>query len=515
MDFYKKHKKSIVAYTLFFSVCLGILIFLYPVLKPVPPGVDAAVYINDVHWIIDHGTLPAPYQVTYHGSGAYTAPLTDLNLSLLALITGLDVVFPLFSLYQLFLILLLVISCYLVGRIYGNFFSVLLPVAVLGSFSIGRLFIGSTVSNLLAFTYIGFIYYFSHAYFTKRKKAYLVLIILLLVSLYLTHNYLTAPIFIFSYAVYVCLLFIMNSELRSMIKKTFLSINIKVRTASLIAIVMAFSYFLKLYIPIFKEAKNVFWQSVSSNKFMGIIPLSEFHKHLGHFIFTLGMLGLLFYVLQYKRNMKSSRLLPALFFVIIAILSQTYHIGVNFYFERVVFLAGTFIAIFATYFMAHLLQMRLSKRYVIVVTFMFVILIVSLAGNRMSSLYDASNKITEPQIKALQLLKSVSDKNDIVYSNINAVSETYHDSMLSDRDIYYFSTSLSLCRTNDSRCIALNTPTEASSIHFFKNNNIRYFLFLKNSYEGNGKLDVLISQYKNQYYTSIFSGEGVELFKLI
>ncbi len=500
---------------LFFVFCLGVAIFLYAVVKPVPPGVDAAVYINDVHWIVDNNTLPKPYQLTYHGSGAYTAPLTDLNLALLNIVTNLDIVFPLFSIYQIFLILLLLLSCYLVGRIYGKFSSILLPIALLGSFSIIRLFIGSTVSNLLAFVYINITYYFTYKYFATRKKIYPILIAVFLLALYLTHNYLTAPIYILTYIVYVALLIGINKTLRSEIKKIFFALNRYFRLLAICLLFLPLLFFFKLYLPVFKEAKHAFWLSISSNKFMKVIPFSEFHTYLGDFVFVTACLGILVYVTRFKENIRSYKLLPVIFFIVIAGLSQTYKLGVNFYFERIIFLAGTVVAVFSAFYIFQLSRMGFNRKIMVVISSIFIVLIVTAGANRVYNLYNQSNKVTAQQIEALRLLNQVSGKDDLVYSNFNAVSETYHDSMLTDRDIRYFSTSRTLCNAADVGCIALNTPSADSSLRYFKEKNVKYFLFMKNSFEGNGKLDALIALYQNNHYISLFSGRDVSLFKIM
>lgn len=504
----------IVAILLFLEVVLGIFVFLYPVLKPVPPGVDAMVYINDVHWLVDNKSVPKPNQNTYHGSSAYVAPMTDLNLALMNILTGLDVVFPLFSVYQIILIVLIVLSSYLIGKIYGRFMSLLLPIAVLASFSLIRLFIGSTVSNLLAFVYMNIIYYLSYRYYLTKKFINIPLIVLVFISLFLTHNYLSAPVFTSVFILYALILLIVDKHLRSYVKSSLLSINKYLRTAGIVIIVALLAYLFIIYLPVFKEAKNAFWQNTVTSKFRGAVPISQYSTYLGPIVYFFATLGILFYVLHFKKNVLSYRSLPLLFTLALLILMQTSSLGINFFYERLVFLAAIVVALFSVYFITHVAIRFSNSRYKMVVMALFVVMVIPSGVIQAKNLYNSSNKITRPQIEALNLLKSVSSFNDTIYSNISGVSETYHDQMVSDRYIAYFPTSPKNCINHEIRCLVFNSPDEQSSRQYFKENNINYFIFLKNNQEGNSLLDQLISKYQTAGYIELFSEKNVSLFKL-
>lgn len=499
---------------IFLIALLGIFAFLYPILKPVPPGVDSVVYINDIHWILDNKTLPKPGQLTHHGSSAYPAPMTDLNISLLNILTGLDVVFPLFSIYQIFLIVLIILSSYLVGKIYGNLTAILLPIAVLSSFSLIRLFIGSTVSNLLAFVYMNVIYYLFYRYYVTKMFSNIILIVIVFISLFLTHNYLSAPIFISTFILYVAILFIIDGGLRAHVRSSLLSVNKYLRYISYIIIGALFIYLFIIYIPVFKEAKYSFWQINMINKFLGPISLSQFSSYLGPFIYTFAVLGILFYLLNFKKNIKSFRLLPFLYTIVLLLLLQTSRLGINFFYERLVFLGAIVVALFATYFFTHIARPYVGLRYTMIATALFIVLVVPSGVNQAKSLYDRSNKITTSQIEALKLLKSVSSFNDIIYSNVNAVSETYHDSIVADRYFAHFPTSIKKCVDREIRCVSFNSPGNDKSKQYFKENNIKFFLFMKNDLEGNSLLDKLIREYRSTGYIELYFEKNVSLFKL-
>lgn len=508
-----ENKTAIIIGLLTIEVILSVFVFIYPVLKPVPPGVDSAVYINDVHWLVDNQTVPKPNQNTYHGSSSYLAPMTDLNISILNIITGLDVVSPLFSIYQILLIALIVLSSYLVGKIYGNLTAILLPITVMASFSLIRLFIGSTVSNLLAFVYMNVIYYLSFRYYITKKFVHILLIILLFISLFLTHNYLSAPIFVATFLLYALILIFIDNDLRYQVKKMFLSVNVSIRYIGLFIIGGLLFYLCMIYIPVFKVAKFAFWQNDTVDKFRGAITLSQFSTYLGPFVYTFAILGILFYFLNFKKNILSFRLLPFLYTFVLLILLQTSRLGINFFYERLVFLGAIMIALFATYFFSHIVLRLDNTRYPIIIA-LFLTLVIPSGVNQAKTLYDNSNKITLPQIEALKLLKSVSTIDDVVYSNDNAVSGTYHDSIVSDRYIVYFSTTLNRCIENDIRCVSFNTPEMNDSKQYFKENGVKFFLFMKNSQEGNSVLDQLITKYRDAGYLELYLEKNVSLFEL-
>src|SRR5689334_5575788 len=91
--------RLITTLSLIMTIGLGLFVYAYPILKPVPSGVDSSSYIYGARWITEHHTIPKPGQPTYQGLREYTAPLTDINLAIVQQLSKLDITYPIFSGY--------------------------------------------------------------------------------------------------------------------------------------------------------------------------------------------------------------------------------------------------------------------------------------------------------------------------------------------------------------------------------------------------------------------------------
>ena len=496
---------------------LAIIYFYYPIIEQIPVGTDAATYINEANWIVNNGDVPIPYQPTYYGFIAYVAPFTSLNIALLQEFTGLETQYPIMSIYQIFLILLLVFTSFLIGKIYSRLMSILLPIALLGSFSIIRLFMGSTVSNLLAFVFVSFIYYIIHQYVKNKNKKFIALMLLSLISLYLTHKYLTAPaffVFIFFYAIY---LFIVKHQIRTFIFSEIKKIGRYPLGIIIISAVSSIGYLIYAFYPVIVEGITAFWQTNNGDKFRGEILTSQYGGYLGPILFSFALIGIAFYVIKIRKHLLSFRVFPLFWIVILLVILQTYRLGIDFYYERIVFLAGVFIPLFAAYYIDFIVSKNsLSIKFKSLIVSFFIILITVTGVNRIVELYNNSNVVTKTHIEALQILNEVSKNDDIIYSHINGVSQTNHDTMISDRYIVKLSTDYASCPIDNFSCIAFNRPLEDESIDFFKENKIKYFLLMKPNSEGNTNIDNLVEKFSNNiYYKNLFNSNDAYLFELI
>jgi len=146
---------------------------------------------------------------------------------------------------------------------------------------------------------------------------------------------------------------------------------------------------------------------------------------------------------------------------------------------------------------------------------MFVVIIIISGTSRVKNLYDNSNIVTNNQIEALNLLKTVSKNDDLIFSHVNGASQTNHDVMISERSIQHITTELKQCGENNDACLAFNQPDQESSITFFKNNNIKFFLLMKPNQEGNKNIDNLVEMFNNKIlYNSLFNSDDALLFEL-
>lgn len=515
ISYFSKPKK-LIALIVFLEVILALLVFYYPVIKPIPVGTDAITYINDAQWITSNQIAPKAYQATYNGFYAYPSPLTDINIVLINQFTGLNFTYPLFSIYQLFLIVLIVLTSYLVGKTFNNMTAVLFPIAVLGSFAIIRLFAGSTVSNLLAFMYVNIIYYLIYSYTRTKKSKLLLLIIFFIITLYFTHKYLTAPVLIISILLYIVYLFLINKQLKHILYSKLRKLGRYKGGIIIVVVSSLIGYALYAYYPVIKEGIVSFWGNTNGDKFRGPIFVSQYGEYLGPFLFAFGVIGIVFYIIQIRKNLLSYRIFPLFWILMLLIILQTYRFGIDFYYERIVFLAGVFLALFAVYPLNYFLtKVRNNSKLFIFIMTMFVVIIIISGTSRVKNLYDNSNIVTNNQIEALNLLKTVSKNDDLIFSHVNGASQTNHDVMISERSIQHITTELKQCGENNDACLAFNQPDQESSITFFKNNNIKFFLLMKPNQEGNKNIDNLVEMFNNKIlYNSLFNSDDALLFEL-
>ena len=517
MEVLFKNKKILGYIILVLITILGIFVFIPAIQKPIPPGVDAVTYINDVNWIFQNETLPDPYQPTYHSFLAYPSQGTDINLFVWSVITGLNVVYPLFNIYQIFLIILLIVSSYLVGGLYSRLVAILFPLALIGSFSIIRLFIGSTISNLLAFSFVNIIFYCVFQYVVCKNKRMAPLTIIILFSLLITHGYLTAPIFIATFFIFLFFLFFINRDTRIETVAIIKRIHWFVLISSLLIFLFFLVYLFFYYRDLFIEALNSFLRPSQNEKFREVIRFKQYGSYLGPFLFQIGTLGLLLYLARWKKNLLSFRVLPLLWIGMLALLLQTYRFGVDFFFERLIFLSGVFFALFAAYGVDALIKLR-RITYSPVVFFIiafFIVLVVSGGANQVQTLYASSNKVQSDHIQALKIVQTKTTIENQIFSNESAVSQTLHDVMIADRDFIYLKIGKTHCPQADAACYAFNEPNRENSINFFRENSINFFLLIKPSVDGDALVNDLSKVYQDsKLYDTLFLSPNVGLFKL-
>lgn len=496
------------------TLALGILVFVYPVQKPVPPGVDASSYIYGARWITEHQQIPLPGQPTYQGLRAYTAPITDINLSILHQLSGLDLTFPLFSYYQLGLVLLLLLSSYLVGQMYGGYVSLLYPLFVLGSFAVIRLFIGSTVANLLAFSFINVLYYLSLSYQRRRRSGLLWIGGLLLVALFMTHNYLSAPITLTVFVLYVAVVLTFQPALRHQLTRRIRAMPVWGKLSTLVTIVILGIFAVNKYLPVVNEARQAFWHT-TPGKFMNVIAVSQYPVYLGPTVFTIGVIGMLLFVFHRPRVVFGAQAFPLLWMVVLSALLQAYRLGVTFFYERIVFLGGMFIALFAAYALSRVIKnQHRAPRSVATIVALVVILVITEGITQVKSLYDKSNLITQSQLTALRVIKTTVPADAVIYSNYNALSQTAHDVLMSDHGIAHVGTNPSKC-AGDALCQSFTSPTRTESDSYFRQHDMRYFLFLKPSVDGNEILTRLERNYQTSgKFDTLFQSADAVLLRI-
>lgn len=491
---------------------LASVIYFYPIRNQVPPGADSSVYVNDVRWILENHRLPKPNEALTHGIQAYPSPGTDFVVTSIVLLTGLPVITA-FAWYQLLLIILLFFTSYLVGQLYSKRIALFSLVALLGCFALYRLYIGSTVSNLMAFSIINLIFYFSIVLSrATRKIFYVAVLALLFILLYLFHSYLTAPIFIGAYAAYFIFLTLTKSEFRTHVS---LFIRRSPRQVLIVFGLFILSVILILankYRAIGFQAMEAFTSPGTGDKFQYIVEWKQIGSLLGQPIWNLALLGLFIFLSSWKKNFHSWRIFPLLWLVVLWVLMQSYKFGVNFYFERLVFLAGVFTALFAAISIAKGVH---EKKATLLLIFLFVSIMVVSGTDYMVTLFKASNKVGDDQLAALEILANRVKPTDVVFSNNNGVSQTRHDVIITDANITYYPSVQANCPVNDRICKSFASPGSKQAVDVLEKDFVQYILLLKPNYESNSDLDVLAKKYSiHPRFKILYTSNEAYVFQL-
>lgn len=509
-----QHEKQIFqGFVLALEVILAIFVFLYPTEKPIPVGVDAGSYITDARWISNNKTIPSAYESTYYNYSAYVSPLTSVFLTAAHQVTGLEITYPLFSVYQIFLIVLLVLSSFMVGRLYSSSMAALFPVIVIASFSVIRLFMGSTVANLLAFSFMNMGYVVLFQYFHTKRTIYLFLLGLFTIFTFLTHSYLSAPFFIVVIFSTFIIAIICNSQFRHGIWSRFSTLR-RYWQVLILGIIVTLGVSLSIvYLPIVREAITAFVKTNIATNFRMPIPIRQYRDYLGQWLFTFTAFGLGLYILRVRQHFRSHTIFPLVWAGLTLAVLQTYRLGVSFFFERILLLGGISGALFAAYFfVTSLKKLRVGRVGSTIILGLFLSVTLRSGVMQVHSLYTRSNLVTDTQVVALQKLRDSAPANTVVYSHTNGASQTAHDVMVSERHISHFSTYY--CERADENCQAFNDPMNEKSKRVFIANGVQYFLFMKPSEEGNEILDRLIRKYRFPNYSVVYQANDVWLFQM-
>lgn len=508
-----------ITYT-FLIVCiisLAVAEYAYPLRNSVPPGVDASIYINDVRWITNNNVLPHPYQTVTHGSAAYPSPGTDILLSALTFISKQPIQFSVFNWYQETLIVLLFLTSYLVGTMFNKRVAIFYVISLLASYSITRLYIGSTVSNLMAFSIVNIIVYLTYkASLIRRKLALIICLIMLFFTLFLVHGYLTAPLFVPVFVIYLALLYSIKPEFRNYVRLKIINSGAITKIVAVITFVALGIFLVTLARQLVSEAVTAFTNGIADNKFQNIILFSQYGDYVGRTLWVFSLLGIGAYMLSFKKNVLSYRVLPFLWVLVLWGLMQMYHLGVNFYYERLILLAGIFLALFAAIFFDWLLRnSRIPSFFVRSLLATSVVIVFITAGTgRVVSLFSSSNLLKSDQLTALRLLGTYIKPGEVVISNVNGISQTAHDVIVSNADITYSHTQNKLCAPPDNQCQAFTSPGNSTSALYFKEHDIQYFLLMLPSVEGNSNAVILAKKYLEAGYKTLATGKDVWLFTL-
>jgi hypothetical protein len=487
--------------------------------KPIPSGTDAYTYVHSAMWMQDNHKLVKKYQDTYAGAKAYVAPINEINLFLMGEETISDISYPIMSFYQIILIIALILSLMSLGYIITSSYRVALLSAffILGNYGIFRLFIGSSVSNFLAFVIINI--FCIILFYLKKSFHYFHLICLffLLFALIVVHRYFTAPLFIITLIIYIVIYSLINNNFRD--KITFFYHKYRTFTFFVCSIIL---FLLLILILIFKapftEALNSYFDENIKDSFIKEIPIYDYYYNIGSLLYFIGIVSFIVFPFVFRKYWKDLEILW-LFVLLMLIFPITYYFGFYFNFDRILFLTIPYFSLFA----AILCDFFLKRFHFLASSLLLIIIIFTLTINGVYTnidLYKNSNLVFPEHIETLKFINSHTDLDEIIITNKNSISDTRHDRIISHRKFYVFSSDPKLIdeisgnKNKKETNKIIQEPDSKSSLSFLCKNNIQYIFLVKNK-EAKEEVDRIIEQYKNsENYILVNSNKYTYLFKL-
>lgn len=409
----KKHKSSplygvVLAIGLLLAtsiICVG--------LKPgSPPGGDSSVYILDAHYIIDQGgRLPQNNYNPYAQRPMYESPINSILLVLLNRMTGLTIEYPLFTIYQVILVMeMLILLGIVVRRLTGGRSAQVLAM-ILGLNFYGLLFLfnSSTIANFLGFIsvlLIMFIFYCQRF----RPWAWLFLAVIM-VNLYFAHRSLS---FVFVAIAALLLLCLNVRKWWSFIKKA----NAKI--VIIVGVIIA-SVSIKLW-PLFSSMlvynyKNS--DALSGDRFAQRIGFDGYISNLKEINILFIIIGIVFILRQKLKKENTREFTPALVWVFVGIgLTLLSYVGINFYFSRMLYMIwpGLFIIVLVG-LRSILVSTRRSTFFKTTIIALLVVQAVLYSTQQNSYIASRTNFVNPDQIAALGYVKQHTQPGSVILAN--------------------------------------------------------------------------------------------------
>ncbi|XOU94764.1 MAG: hypothetical protein ACNFW9_01725 [Candidatus Kerfeldbacteria bacterium] len=397
-----------------------------------PMGGDSSVYIMDAYSKMETGDYFTRYHSDYLQRSLYESPIHSLILIVVNKITGLDIEYPLFTVYQYLLVILIFVFTYVLTRyLFDDKIAVLAMISSLSFTGFYFLFYSSTVANFLGILIV-LIMLIGMLKLTTKQLFILIPVGILL--LFFTHKSLT---FIFSLFTAMCLFFWYIPTIWNNFKKLRPKLRSTIILVLVIIIFIVFAFFL---LPLLDNVNRLNYSE--SGNFRAEITFSTYVAIVG------GIMSLFFIVSPFifKKNIFSKRkriVFSAIYFWVLLgiIFSLLPYIGIYFYSSRMLYMIWPFIYIISSYAFLTLLKPLLkTQRVLILIIFIVLVSRTTIVTNK--DIATRTIFIDESQVKALQYLKNQSSYGDTIltnYNNIHPFNIAISTRVFSRVDYSYFS----------------------------------------------------------------------------
>jgi len=407
----KKIISLIIPYIMLIGVFVLFFILTLPnLIEGVPPGGDSNVYIMDSYSQLETNSYFSRYYSEYLGRNLYESPIHSLILITMHKITGLDIEYPLFSIYQYGLIMLIFLLIFLITKKLFNIYSAIITTfSILAFNGFYFLFYSSTVANFFGTVLILLALL---AILTLPIKKLYFIIALLLIALFFTHKSLTFIFALLTIAVYFGL------HIKK-IYKWFLGLNLRLKLFVLILLSIILITFIYFYMPITNIINPEIYST--TGRFRGEISFSSYIGSVG------GVMVAFFLIFPFinKYKVYSKRKLYVLYLIYIwifwgIIFSLLPYFGVYFYSYRMFYMIWPLVYIPVIFCFLTLLK-RLSKKYKALLITLFFIFIFCTAIMSNQSISNSTIFINENQVSSLQYIKEHTLYGERILTNINNI----------------------------------------------------------------------------------------------
>lgn len=400
--------KNLLPYVILFFVISILLLLVCPNIKEgVPPGSDANIYIMDAYSRLETHKYFERYYSDYLGRSTYESPIHSVVLVGLHKITGLNIEYPLFMIYQSFLLVLIfILSFFLAKKLFNSYVAAVLSLLLLAFNGLYFLIYSSTVANFLG---INLVLLLMLMILSLKTKSLIFLVPLVLILLYFSHKSLT---FILTLAT----LILMFGVYAKRIIKSFLQFHIVLKVTLGILFCVALFLLIKYFYQPFSQIlmsesfgdPSRFREKISFENYLAIIGeiLSVF--------FIISFFLIRKEITDYRKKI----VLTSIFiFVLLAIsFSLLPYFGVYLFSYRMLYMVWPLIYI-PIAFALYILIQRAGKRYSLVFFVLLFVFFLQEAKVTNDSTAERTIFISDQQVVALRFLKANSSFGDKVLIN--------------------------------------------------------------------------------------------------
>jgi len=469
------------------TIVLICFVFSYHLRKPIPSGVDAINYIPGAQWIEKTGNAPDTYSPIQLGYVGYTSPLPSLDLAILQEISSINLTYPLFSIFQMLVLILLCLTTYLVGSIYSKIAGIFSMFFLMISTGIIFLFTSSTIANLLALSLINVLFYIIYKFQKTKNKKYVILFIIFLTALFFTHRQLTFPLFLVVFPVY-CLIIAFKSK--NSVKFYLYRIKTSIKRNKIFSIV-CFAVLAVILSYIIYELANYLNSIVTewykayviedrTSKFGKLITPSDWIDYLGLIYTSFSLLGLIIIIKKIALNKKYSfYIFPLVWIAISLLLSLINYFGISFEAMRWFYQSYIFLALFSGIAVFEILKSFVFKKFLSSIIITIIIIIITIQGVKTNLLYsNTTNFVEDDDIALFELAYNKTSYGEKILIDNYTRYHGYENLLIHAERILDYNLGKTASMSN-----------ESTLLQYMTENKIRFIITRKQNLKNNNQLD--------------------------